>query len=62
MAISGNPTTRACRDGLARRLKASFDVSGYPGRPESSSTALKRYRMLITNQRLNWYIKGSPNP
>ena len=48
--------------GLRVRLKASFDVSGYPRQARIVLTALKRYGMLVSDNGSDWYITGSPNP
>jgi hypothetical protein len=48
--------------GLRLRLKASFDVSGYPRQARVVLTALKRYGMLVSDNGSDWYITGSPNP
>jgi hypothetical protein len=48
--------------GLRVRLKASFDVSGYPRQARVVLTALKRYGMMVSDNGSDWYITGSPNP
>jgi hypothetical protein len=48
--------------GLRVRLKASFEVSGYPRQARIVLTALKRYGMLVSDNGSDWYITGSPNP
>jgi hypothetical protein len=48
--------------GLRVRLKASFDLSGYPRQARVVLTALKRYGMLVADNGSDWYITGSPNP
>ena len=48
--------------GLRVRLKASFDVSGYPRQARVVLTALKRYGMLVSDNGSDWFITGSPNP
>src|ERR687884_1488784 len=47
--------------GLRVRLKASFDVSGYPPQARVVLTALKRYGMILADNGSNWYITGAPN-
>ena len=47
--------------GLRVRLKASFDVSGYPRQARIVLTALKRYGMIVADNGSNWYISGAPN-
>jgi hypothetical protein len=48
--------------GLRVRLKASFDVSGFPRQSRIVLTALKRYGMLVADNGSDWYITGAPNP
>ena len=47
--------------GLRVRLKASFDVSGFPRQARIILIALKRYGMLVADNGSNWYISGAPN-
>jgi hypothetical protein len=47
--------------GLRVRLKASFDVSGFPKQARVVLTALKRYGMLLADNGSNWYISGAPD-
>jgi hypothetical protein len=47
--------------GLRVRLKASFDVSGFPRQARIVLTALKRYGMMVADNGSNWYISGAPN-
>jgi hypothetical protein len=48
--------------GLRVRLKASFDVSGFPPQARAVLVALKRYGMIVADNGSNWYITGAPNP
>jgi hypothetical protein len=48
--------------GLRLRLKASFDVSGYPREARIVLVALKRYGMLVADNGSSWYISGAPDP
>jgi hypothetical protein len=48
--------------GLRVRLKASFDVSGFPRQARVVLTALKRYGMLVADNGSSWYISGAPDP
>jgi hypothetical protein len=48
--------------GLRVRLKASFDVSGYPRQARIVLVALKRYGMLVADNGSSWYISGAPDP
>jgi hypothetical protein len=48
--------------GLRLRLKASFDVGGYPRQARIVLVALKRYGMLVADHGSSWYISGAPDP
>jgi hypothetical protein len=48
--------------GLRVRLKASFDVGGFPRQSRIVLTALKRYGMLVADNGSEWSITGAPNP
>jgi hypothetical protein len=48
--------------GLRVRLKASFDVSGFPPQARAVLVALKRYGMIVADNGSNWYITGAPSP
>jgi hypothetical protein len=47
--------------GLRVRLKASFDVSGFPPQARVILVALKRYGMILADNGSPWYISGAPN-
>jgi hypothetical protein len=47
--------------GLRVRIKANFDVSGFPRQSRIVLTALKRYGMIVADNGSNWYITGAPN-
>jgi hypothetical protein len=47
--------------GLRVRLKASFEVSGFPRQARIVLIALKRYGMIVADNGSNWYISGAPN-
>ena len=47
--------------GLRVRLKASFDVGGFPRQARIVLGALKRYGMIVADNGSNWYISGAPN-
>jgi hypothetical protein len=47
--------------GLRVRLKASFDVSGFPKQARVVLIALKRHGMLLADNGSNWYISGAPD-
>jgi hypothetical protein len=48
--------------GLRVRLKASFDISGFPPQARVVLAALKRYGMILADNGSPWYISGAPNP
>jgi hypothetical protein len=48
--------------GLRVRLKASFDLSGFPRQARVVLIALQRYGMLLADNGSNWYISGTPDP
>jgi len=48
--------------GLRVRLKASFDVSGFPRQARVVLVALKRYGMLVADNGSDWFITGAPDP
>jgi hypothetical protein len=48
--------------GLRVRLKASFDVSGFPPQSRVVLVALKRYGMILADNGSNWFISGAPDP
>jgi len=43
------------------RLKASFNVSGFPKQARAVLVALKRYGMVLADNGSSWYITGAPN-
>jgi hypothetical protein len=47
--------------GQRLRLKASFDVSGFPKQARAVLIALKRYGMILADNGSPWYITGAPN-
>jgi hypothetical protein len=48
--------------GLRVRLKASFDVSGFPPQARAVLQALKAYGMIVADNGSSWYITGAPSP
>jgi hypothetical protein len=47
--------------GQRLRLKASFDLSGFPAQARAVLVALKRYGMIMADNGSPWYISGAPN-
>ncbi len=48
--------------GLRLRLKASFDISGFPPMDKVILQALKTYGMIVADNGSPWYIGGVPSP
>jgi hypothetical protein len=47
--------------GQRLRLKASFNVNGFPKQARAVLVALKRYGMILADNGSSWYITGAPN-
>lgn len=47
--------------GLRVRLKASFDISGFPPQARVVLEALKRYGMILADNGSPWYVSGAPD-
>jgi hypothetical protein len=45
--------------GLRVRLKAGFDISGYPPADQVILTALKKYGMFLADNGGNWFVSGT---
>ncbi len=48
--------------GLRLRLRASFDVSGFPPPIQVILRAMKKYGLMVADSGSNWYISGAPDP
>ena len=48
--------------GQRLRLKASYDISGFPPQARVVLRALKRYGMIVADNGSDWYISGAPSP
>ena len=48
--------------GLRVRLKADYDISGFPRQARIILRALKRYGMMVADNGSDWYISGAPHP
>jgi len=44
--------------GMRVRLKASFDISGYPASAQVILRALKKYGMIVADNGSDWYLSG----
>jgi hypothetical protein len=47
--------------GQRLRLKASFDVSGFPKQARAVLVALKKYGMILADNGSPWFISGAPD-
>jgi hypothetical protein len=47
--------------GMRVRLKASYDISGFPAEARVVLQALKTYGMFVADNGSNWYISGAPD-
>lgn len=47
--------------GMRVRLKADFDMSGYPETARVILTALKRYGMIVADNGGDWFLSGAPD-
>ncbi len=47
--------------GMRVRLKADFDLTGYPATARVILLALKKYGMIVADNGSNWYISGAPD-
>lgn len=47
--------------GQRLRLKAGFDLTGFPKQAKIVLRALKRYGMIVADNGSDWYITGSPD-
>jgi hypothetical protein len=56
---SGNPNLPAM--GQRLRLRADFDVSGFPRQARAVLRALKRYGMILADNGAPWYLGGAPS-
>jgi hypothetical protein len=48
--------------GLRVRLKASFDINGFPPQARAVLETLKTYGMILADNGSPWYITGAPDP
>ena len=44
------------------RLRADFDITGFPTSAQVILTALKQYGMILAEQGTDWYLSGVPDP
>ena len=48
--------------GLRLRLRADYDISGFPAKVQVILRALKKYGMIVADNGSSWYISGAPDP
>ncbi len=48
--------------GMRVRLKASFDISGFPPVARVILTALQKYGMFLADNGSDWFVSGAPDP
>jgi hypothetical protein len=48
--------------GLRLRLKAGYDISGFPAKVQVILRALKKYGMIVADNGSSWYVSGAPDP
>ncbi len=58
---SSNTSVNLPPMGMRVRLKASFDISGFPPQAQVVLRALKKYGMIVADNGSNWYISGAPD-
>jgi len=59
---SSDPSAALPPMGMRVRLKASVDISGYPGHVQVILRALKKYGMFVADNGSDWYLSGAPDP
>lgn len=47
--------------GMRVRLKASFDISGFPARAQVILRAMKKYGMIVADNGSDWFFSGAPD-
>jgi hypothetical protein len=48
--------------GMRVRLRADFDVAGFPPNVQVILNAMKKYGMLLADNGSGWYVSGAPDP
>ena len=48
--------------GMRVRLKASFDISGYPPQARVVLQAMKTYGLILADNGSSWFVSGTPDP
>jgi len=47
--------------GMRVRLKASFNISGFPESAQVILRAMKKYGMIVADNGSDWYFSGAPD-
>ena len=47
--------------GARFRLKADYDISGFPPEMQVLLRAMKEYGIVLADNGSNWYVSGSPD-
>ena len=48
--------------GMRVRLRADYDLSGFPRAARVILTALKKYGMFLADNGSDWFVTGVPDP
>jgi len=59
---SSNTSTSVPPMGTRVRLRADFDISGYPQQARVILQAMKTYGMIVADNGSNWFVSGTPDP
>jgi hypothetical protein len=59
---AGDPNGALPPMGLRLRLRASFDISGFPHDDQVILQAMKTYGVIVADNGSPWYISGVPDP
>jgi hypothetical protein len=58
---SSNPSSSLPPMGMRVRLKAAFNISGFPPEVQVILTAMKKYGMFLADNGSSWYVSGAPD-
>jgi hypothetical protein len=59
---SSNTSTSVPPMGTRVRLRADFDISGYPQQARVILQAMKTYGMIVADNGANWFVSGTADP
>lgn len=60
--VSGNTDPNLPPMGMRVRLRADFDITGFPEEVQIILTALKKYGMFLADEGGAWFVSGAPDP